>query len=104
MKPGISLTRCMQCGAGFFPARLICPRCGHARWRQDEVHDGTIEQSTIVHHAAGRAEWQPRHIASVRTADGQLIVAGLEEPLPQATQVKLFDHDGAPIARRATDT
>jgi hypothetical protein len=29
-----------------------------------------------------------------------MIVAGLEEPLPDATRVALFDRDGAPIARR----
>jgi uncharacterized OB-fold protein len=104
MKSGIPLARCTRCGAGFFPARLICPRCGNAGWRADEVHEGTIEQATIVHHAAGRAEWQPRHIASIRTADGQLIVAGLEEQLPEATRVKLFDNDGAPIARKMTET
>jgi uncharacterized OB-fold protein len=100
MKPGIPLTRCTACGTGFFPVRLICPRCGGADWRTDEVREGTVEQTTIVHHAAGRADWQPRHIASVRTADGQMIVAGLEEPLPEATRVVLFDRDGSPIARK----
>ena len=100
MKPGIPLTRCVDCGAGYFPARLICPRCGNANWRQDEVREGVVEQTTIVRHAAGQADWKPRHIASVRTSDGQLIVAGLEEPLPEATKVALFDNDGAPIARR----
>jgi uncharacterized OB-fold protein len=92
MKPGIPLTRCTACGTGFFPVRLI--------WRTDEVREGTVEQTTIVHHAAGRADWQPRHIASVRTADGQMIVAGLEEPLPEATRVALFNRDGSPIARK----
>ena len=50
--------------------------------------------------AAGQTDWTPKHIASVRTVDGQLIIAGLEEPLPNATKVALFDRDGAPIARR----
>jgi uncharacterized OB-fold protein len=101
MKPGLPLTRCVDCGAGYFPARLICAKCGNANWRADEVHDGIVEQTTIVRHAAGRADWKPRHIASVRTSDGQLIVAGLEEPLPEATRVSLFDNEGSPIARRA---
>ena len=84
-------------GAGYFPARLICPKCGNADWRDDAVHDGVVEQTTIVRHAAGRADWQPRHIASIRTSDGQLIVAGLEEPLPEATQ------SGAVRQRRRAD-
>ena len=50
-----------------FPARLICPRCGNATWRDDEVHEGVVEQTTIVHHAAGQKDWKPRHIASIRT-------------------------------------
>jgi uncharacterized OB-fold protein len=100
MKPGITLTRCTACNAGFFPARLICPKCGSAAWREDAVHEGVVEQTTIVHHAAGQKDWKPRHIASVRTKDGQMIVAGLEEPLPDATPVVLFDRDGSPIARK----
>ena len=101
MKPGLPLTRCGDCGTGYVPARLICPRCGNANWREDTVSEGTVEQSTIVRHAAGRADWQPRQIASVRTSDGQLIVAGLEEPLPDGAKVSLFDNDGAPVARRS---
>jgi uncharacterized OB-fold protein len=102
MKPGIPLTRCTACNAGFYPSRLICPRCGNATWRDDEVHEGMVEQSTIVHHAAGQKDWKPRHIASVRTVDGQMIVAGLEEPLPDMTRVALFDRDGTPFARKRT--
>jgi uncharacterized OB-fold protein len=99
MKPGLPLTRCQNCGAGYYPPRLICAKCGAADWRADEVREGVVEQSTVVRVAAGRPDWQPRHIASVRTTDGQLIVAGLEEPLPDATRVALFDRDGAPSAR-----
>ena len=100
MKPGLPLVRCTACNAGYFPARLICPRCGGASWRDDVVNEGVVEQSTIVHHSAGNADWKPRHIASIRTSEGQLIVAGLEEPLPNATRVALFDREGSPIARK----
>ena len=100
MKPGVPLTRCTACNAGFFPARLVCPKCGNASFRDDVVNEGVIEQTTIVHRATGNADWKPRHIASIRTADGQLIVAGLEEPLPNATRVALFDQEGSPIARK----
>lgn len=101
MTPGISVSRCAACGAGFFPARLFCPRCGNDRFEIEAVHDGVVEQSTIVRHAAGRADWRPRHIASVRTADGQLIVAGLEEPLPDGHAVKLFSEKDTPVARKS---
>ena len=100
MKPGIPVTRCTVCNVGFFPLRLICPKCGSASWRDDVVREGVVEQTTIVHHAAGQKDWKPRHIASIRTADGQMIVAGLEEPLPDTTKVSLFDRDGSPIARK----
>ena len=100
MKRGLPLARCTVCNAGYFPPRLICPQCGSAAWRDDTVNEGVVEQSTIVHHAAGNAEWKPRHIASIRTSEGQLIVAGLEEPLPNATRVTLFDQEGSPVARK----
>jgi len=101
MTPGLPLTRCADCGAGYFPSRLICARCGGANWRDDAVHDGVVEQTTIVRHAAGRADWKPRHIATVRTADGQVIIAGLEEPLPDMTRVKLFYDEGKAYAQRS---
>ena len=100
MNPGVPLTRCTVCNAGFFPARLICPQCGNAAWRDDVIHEGVVEQTTIVHRAAGNADWKPRHLASIRTTEGQLIIAGLEEPLPNETRVALFDQEGSPIARK----
>lgn len=100
MKPGLPLTRCNVCGTAYFPVRFICANCGAASWSPDAVADGVVEQMTTVRHAAGRDKWEPRHIASVRTTKGQVINAGLEEPLPERTSVLLFDRDGAPIARK----
>jgi uncharacterized OB-fold protein len=100
MKRGIRLSRCTVCHAGFFPPRLICARCGNASWRDDEVHEGVVEETTLVRHAAGYADWKPRLIASVRTTEGQMIIAGLEESLLEGTRVDLYDRDGSPIARK----
>jgi uncharacterized OB-fold protein len=100
MKPGLPLKKCTVCQSAYFPVRLICPNCGAASWEDDVVMDGVVEQMTTVRHAAGRDEWEPRYIACVRTSRGQMINAGLEEPLPDQTAVLLFDRDGAPIARK----
>jgi len=100
MTPGLALAKCTVCEATYFPMRLICAACGSASWGEDMVHKGTLEQMTTVRHAAGRADWQPRFIACVRTDKGQVINAGLEEPLSGGTRVALFDRDGSPIARK----
>ena len=100
MKQGIELSQCVQCGVGYFPHRLICPKCGGGVWQADTVDEGVVEQMTTVRHAAGREQWEPRYIASVRTSKGQMINAGLEEPLTDQTAVILFDRDGCPIGRK----
>ena len=102
MKPGLPLGLCAGCGATYFPFRLICPKCSGTDWREDSVADGVVEQMTTVRYAAGRDNWEPRYIACVRTSKGQMINAGLEEPLPDGTKVQLFDRDGSPIGRKAS--
>ena len=101
MKPGLPLSECTSCKTSYFPFRLICPKCGNATWRESSVADGVVEQMTTVRYAAGKENWEPRYIACVRTSKGQVINAGLEEPLPDQTRVLLFDRDGSPIARKA---
>ena len=100
MNPGLPLSECVSCGASYFPFRLICHRCGGASWREGLVTHGVVEQMTTVRYAAGRENWQPRYIACVRTTKGQIINAGLEEPLAEQTQVLLFNREGSPIARK----
>jgi len=100
MKPGLPLKKCTVCRSAYFPVRFICPHCGASSWEDDVVLDGVVEQMTTVRHAAGRDNWEPRYIACVRTSKGQMINAGLEEPLPEQTAVLLFDRDGSPIAHK----
>jgi uncharacterized OB-fold protein len=101
MKPGLPLSQCRNCKTAYFPFRLICAKCGGASWQESSVPDGVVEQMTTVRHAAGRDNWEQRYIACVRTSQGQVINAGLEEPMIEGTKVLLFDREGSPIARRA---
>jgi uncharacterized OB-fold protein len=101
MTPGVPVNRCTSCGAGYFPTRLICMRCGGDSFQIDRVLDGNIEQTTVIRHAAGHADWQPHHLATVRTSDGQVIIVGLDGPLANDTRVNLFDQDGMITAREA---
>jgi uncharacterized OB-fold protein len=101
MIPGVPVSRCMSCGMGYFPTRLICMRCGKPEFRIDRVLQGTVEQSTVIRHAAGRSEWAPHHLASVRTSDGQLVVVGLEDPLADGASVDLFEENGKISGREA---
>jgi uncharacterized OB-fold protein len=101
LTPGITISRCNGCGAGYFPTRLICPRCGSASMRADKVHDAVVEESTCVRHAAAQENWSPKHLATVRTPESQVIVVGLEGPLAAGTRIKLFEEGMAPYGRIA---
>jgi uncharacterized OB-fold protein len=103
MTPGLPLSKCNGCGAVYFPARLICMKCSGTSWGEAVAAEGTVEQMTTVRHAAGRADWQPKFIANVRTDMGPMINVGLEAPVPDGTRVTLFDDNGAPRARKIGD-
>jgi uncharacterized protein len=97
MKRGVAIWRCATCGAAFFPQRLLCPRChGHA-FEQDRVYEAVVEEVSTIRHMLGQSDWQPRHIASVRTADGQSITVGLAEESMPGTVVELFEEGTAPF-------
>lgn len=102
MIAGIPLSRCGQCGAGYFPARLICHRCGHAQWTEERAPDGVVEEVTVVTHAIGQENWIPRKIASVRLSEGQLIVAGIADDVHAGMRVCLFEDNGSPHGRAAS--
>lgn len=97
--PGVTISRCGACGAGFFPTRLLCPSCGANAMKPDKVNEAVIEETTVVRHNAGQANWQPRHLATVRTAEGQMMVVGIEAATPRGTKVKLFEQGLAPFGR-----
>ena len=99
---GVVVSRCRNCGTGYFPARLICPRCGGGDLHEDRVRDGVVEETVTVRHAAGHGEWRPRRLATVRTADGQTIVAGIAEDLPRGAAVELDQSGGAVTATLKT--
>jgi hypothetical protein len=47
----------------------------------------------------GQTDWQPRRIASVRTADGQLITVGLRDESGPGTVIELFEEEKAPYGK-----
>jgi uncharacterized OB-fold protein len=97
MTAGVTIWRCTQCSAGFFPQRLLCSRChGHA-FEVDRVHDAVVEEVSVIRHMLGQTDWQPRRIASVRTADGQILTVGLRDGSEPGASIELFEEDGAPF-------
>jgi uncharacterized OB-fold protein len=97
MSKGLGIWRCKQCGAGYFPQRLLCSRChGHA-FDEDRVHEAVVEEVSVIRHMIGQADWQPRRLASVRTSDGQLITVGLRDESGPGTVIELFEDGTAPF-------
>jgi uncharacterized OB-fold protein len=97
MKRGVAIWRCAACRAAFFPQRLLCPCChGHA-FEQDRVYEAVVEEVSTIRHMLGQPDWQPRHIASVRTCDGQSITVGLAEASIPGTVVELIEEGTAPF-------
>jgi uncharacterized OB-fold protein len=99
LTPGVTVSRCVKCRAGYFPSRLLCPKCGHDVMEAGKVHDAVVEETTIVRHAAGQENWKPRHLATVRTPENQMIVVGLEGPVAPGTKLKLYEEGQAPYGR-----
>jgi uncharacterized OB-fold protein len=96
---GFPVARCSRCSALYFPRRLICRACGNDAWNEERLDEAVISESTVVVHVAGGTHEGPRHLATVRTAEGLRLIVGLETPLPEETPVLLFEKDGAPVAR-----
>jgi uncharacterized OB-fold protein len=98
-KPGVSIWRCRGCGTAYFPQRLLCPRCHGHEWDPDRVHEGTVEEISIIRHMIGETDWKRRRIASVRTSDGQLITVGLRDDSEPGTVIALFEEGTAPFGK-----
>lgn len=99
MSPGLTIWRCVNCRAGFFPERLLCPRCRGDRFETDRVSEAVVEEISVIRHMLGQDNWQPRRIASVRTTDGQRITIGLRDQSESGATVELFEDGGAPFGQ-----
>lgn len=102
-KDGFAIASCVQCGAQYFPKRLICHRCGGDRWNEVIVREALIEEVTTVERAIGVANGEKRHLAAVRTADGLSLIVGLDSALSPGTKIAIFGSDRAPFGRPVDD-
>jgi hypothetical protein len=89
---GLTVCKCCGCGALFFPARLICYRCGAGDWSHERIYEGTIEESTRIPGVNGSKDT----FLATTNAAGLHIIAALEEPMPDGTRVLLEERGGAP--------
>jgi uncharacterized OB-fold protein len=96
--PDFVVAKCLQCGAVYFPRRLICRRCGVNYWADVQVSEAVIEESTTVSQSVGSEGDGKRHFATARIAEGLRLIIGLSEPLGRNTRVRLIAKDGAPFA------
>jgi len=99
MTPGVIIWRCAKCHAGFFPERLLCPRCHGDRFETDRVHEAVVEEVSVIRHMLGQENWQPRRIASVRTSEGLLMTVGLVDEADVGATIELFQDEAAPFGR-----
>lgn len=90
---GVSLSACRECGAAYFPRRLLCPHCGACSWTTISVTAGTVEEVTTVHRAIG-ARRDPVVLATVRLDTGHRVVARMPEVAPRDSRVTLTQHEG----------
>lgn len=73
--PHLVGTRCTACASVSFPPRPICWRCGgEAMERQPIGRHGTIQSSTVVHHAPARFV-APYVLALVALDEGPIVFA-----------------------------
>ena len=93
------LAVCLGCGRGAFPRPSWCPACGADRWREEELGAGTIEETTFVRRAPGRALAHPVRLGSVRLDVGPVVVARLLPGASAGCRVWLELDGGAPVAR-----
>jgi uncharacterized OB-fold protein len=91
---GLKVWKCDACGALYFPARLICYRCGSSDWTSVRIYDGTVEESTRIPGANGSNDIL---LATINAA-GLRIIAALEAALPDGAGVMLEERNGAPWA------
>jgi uncharacterized OB-fold protein len=94
---GFTVTKCVGCGAQYFPRRLICHRCGQDRWTEVIVSEAVIEEATTVEQAVGRKG--PSHLATALTDHGLRMIVGSDAPLQSGARVRLGSKEGAPFVQ-----
>ncbi len=97
--PGVAIWRCTACGAALFPEPLLCPRCHGPAFARDRVHEGVVEEISVIRHMLGQENWQPRRIASVRAMDGPLMTVGLRDESEPGARIELFQEGEAPFGQ-----
>lgn len=95
---GLTVASCTQCGALYFPRRLICRKCGGAAFGDYLLREGVVEESTTISHVTRQENWKPCHLATVGTPEGLHVIAGVEAPFAEGARVKLEERQGAPFA------
>jgi len=96
---GVNIWRCAKCGLGAFPQPLLCARCHSPGFAADRVSEAVVEEVSVIRHMLGQENWQPRRIASVRTAEGLLITVGLKDESGPGARIELYQEDEAPFGR-----
>lgn len=100
----LQVFRCARCAATWFPRRSLCARCGGDGFEAIDGSRGTLEQSTVLRHWVG-ADSTPeggesaRHLATVRSAAGPVLIVGLDGPLAAGCTVEVWEHEGRLWAR-----
>ena len=96
---GLSVFRCRQCQAVYFPRRSLCATCGASEFDDIDGSQGRIEQSTVVRHRAGAgSEGGAQHLATVLTTAGPRVIVALQGPLADGTVVTVSEHEGLLLA------
>ena len=82
---------CGGCGRAVFPRRLLCPDCGGASWRHEQVEAGVLEAVT----ARGDVR-----VGAVRTPLGPLVIARVEGDQQPGADISLDEDGDVPVAGR----
>lgn len=99
MRNGVAAWRCDGCGALYFPQRLLCARCGGAKFSEALVTEGVVEEITTIRHVLGQKDWAPRRLANVRTPEGLHLTVGLLDQSGPGDRVTLVQDGLAPFGR-----
>lgn len=99
MNEGVTIWRCAKCGLGVFPQAMLCPRCHSPDFTAGRVTEAVVEEVSVIRHMLGQENWQPRRIASVRTAEGLLMTVGLKDESGPGARIALYQEGEAPFGR-----